>query len=155
MNPPVLIPDLTKLAEFAKTLLKKVQTQVPSEARVIALSGDLGAGKTTLVQLLATELGVTETVTSPTFTIMKKYQTGEGQSRFKNLVHMDAYRIESLSELRPLQLSPIFESADNLICIEWAEKIKPALPANTCYLNLKILENEAREITIMGGDYSH
>lgn len=69
-------------------------------ATVIALSGDLGAGKTTLTQELARQLGVTDTVISPTFVIMKEYAITRGP--YTQLVHIDAYRLESAAELERL-----------------------------------------------------
>jgi tRNA threonylcarbamoyladenosine biosynthesis protein TsaE len=113
---------------------------------VVALSGDLGAGKTTFVQTLAKELGVTDTVTSPTFTIMKSYATTS--QWFENLVHLDVYRLEDINETTPLRLSEILKMPNTLVCIEWAEKIKEILPANTIYVDIKSLPNEVREITI-------
>jgi tRNA threonylcarbamoyladenosine biosynthesis protein TsaE len=115
-------------------------------ATVVALSGDLGAGKTTFVQTLAKELGVTDTVTSPTFTIMKSYATTS--QWFENLVHLDVYRLEDINETTPLRLSEILKMPNTLVCIEWAEKIKEILPANTIYVDIKSLPNEVREITI-------
>ncbi len=150
MENSILVTSLSELATFAKNLLEKIQKSGDGDqAKVIALSGDLGAGKTTLVQLLAKELKILDIVTSPTFTIMKRYETGEGQF-IKELVHMDAYRIESALELRPLHLEPIFKSPGTLICIEWAEKISQVLPKNTLYLSINLLDNDVREITITG-----
>ena len=106
------------------------------QAVVLALSGDLGVGKTTFVQFLAKELGIEELVTSPTFTIMKRYETTS--KKFHTMVHMDAYRLESESELEPLQFNELAKLPNTLLCIEWAEKIKNSLPKNTIYFSLEI-----------------
>lgn len=146
-----MVNGLGEMESAAKKLLNILAADlVSNRATIVAISGDLGAGKTTFVQYLAKELGILETVTSPTFTIMKIYQTKEG-CEFARLVHMDAYRIDSLEELRPLQLSEIFLEENTLVCIEWAEKIKDFLPANTIYLSFETISENSRLITITGG----
>lgn len=94
-------------------------------ATVLALSGELGAGKTTLTQAIATVLGVTESVVSPTFVIAKWYTPTKGD--FTTLVHIDAYRINDESELGPLGFASLLLSPKTLIVIEWPEKIPLAL----------------------------
>ena len=95
-------------------------------ATVLTLQGDLGAGKTTLTKAVAKELGITETVVSPTFVIAKFYElSGEG---FKSVVHVDAYRIESLDELKPLGWEMIIQQPNTLVIVEWPERIREALP---------------------------
>lgn len=148
MENKVTINNLEELSLFAKDFLDLlVTTSQKNEAFVVALSGDLGAGKTTFVQQLAKELGIAETVNSPTFTIIKTYPAANNQS-FKQLVHMDAYRIEELDELRPLRLEEVFRAGETLVCIEWAEKINAVLPKGTIYLDFKNKTGETREITI-------
>ena len=100
------------------------------------------------MQSLAAELGVEETVVSPTFVVMKKYAT-EHQD-FAQLVHIDAYRIEAEDEMRPLRFSEELQQADSLIGIEWAERIKALLPAHTMYLSFEITD-DARVITLSYG----
>jgi tRNA threonylcarbamoyladenosine biosynthesis protein TsaE len=122
------------------------QTNLSSEAAVvIALSGDLGAGKTTFIQQLAEILGVSESVTSPTFVIMKSYATTD--ATFENLVHMDAYRIEDDSELTPLNFSEVLAQPKTLLCIEWAERISAFLPAHTIKMDLEALPHGKHQLT--------
>ena len=90
--------SLKETRKLAETFLEKLKAQ--KEAIVIGLSGDLGSGKTTFVQAVAKELGITEHVTSPTFVIMKKY--GIKHSHFNTLVHIYAYRLDFVAELQPL-----------------------------------------------------
>ncbi len=143
----VIIENLTELENFASQLLTDLMKKTTvKQATIMALSGDLGAGKTTFVQLLAKQLGVKEMVTSPTFTIMKLYDIPDN-SNFRKLIHMDAYRIEDISELAPLQFAGLMDDKNNLLCIEWAEKIQVVLPASVIKLDIQILENEKREIT--------
>ncbi len=113
------------------------------KATVVALQGDLGAGKTTLTQALAQALGVTETVVSPTFVIAKFYQLHD--NAFENMVHMDAYRIESLDELIPLGWQKIVQQPNTLIVVEWPEKIADALPLDSHHFSISH-EGEYRRI---------
>ena len=116
-------------------------------AAVLALHGDLGAGKTTFMQTLARVLGVGEQVTSPTFVVMKKYETDH--DTFKALVHIDAYRIEDIDEMRPLRFAEELEKKESIIGIEWAENIESLLPEHTLHINFTI-EGDQRIITIDG-----
>lgn len=137
----VEVGDLTKVA---KEVVAVISNKTDDKAQVLALHGDLGAGKTTFMQVLALELGVTEVVTSPTFVIMKQYLTSGAPA---NLVHIDAYRIEDLDEMRPLGFDNLLNEPNTLICIEWAEKIAPLLPESTIHLKF-INEGEKRRIIL-------
>jgi tRNA threonylcarbamoyladenosine biosynthesis protein TsaE len=140
------IRNTTELTEFAQHLLVELSNQVSTtSATIIALHGDLGAGKTTFVQALATQLGVSETVTSPTFVVMKSYETNN--EVFTHLVHIDAYRIEHTDEMRQLGFSGVVSSPGTLVCIEWAEKIATLLPHNAVHLELTTTGDETRTIT--------
>ncbi len=113
---------------------------------IIALEGDLGAGKTTFTQQLAKYFGVEETVNSPTFTIMKQYDLNH--ENFDTLIHIDAYRLESESETKPLYFEEIFKQPRTVICVEWPEIIANILPANIVWLKIEIGENEIRLVTM-------
>ena len=110
---------------FAQHILEVLPQK--EDATVVALYGELGAGKTTFVQALARRLGIFEYVTSPTFLIMKTYDIKE-HPHFKTLVHIDAYRVEDKRELAVLRLNELFADPHNLICIEWAGRIEELLP---------------------------
>ena len=114
--------------------------------RVIALHGDLGAGKTTFVQQLGQVLGVTDPITSPTFTIMNRYETSH--TVWHTLLHMDAYRIEEIAELTPLHFNELLTKPNTIFCIEWAELIADALPVYTTHLTLSTGVHEDRSVTI-------
>ncbi len=114
-------------------------------ATVVALHGDLGAGKTTLVQAIARTLGVTETVTSPTFVVMKQYEIEHAD--FTTLVHIDAYRIETTDEMRPLGFAQLLAEPRTLICIEWAERIATLLPDTTVHMSLELNADGTRTLT--------
>lgn len=96
-----------------------------SEATLVCLSGHLGAGKTTFVQAVAKHLGVVEEITSPTFVIMKQYPLRHAP--WSQLIHIDAYRLESGSELQMLDFEKLVADPRNIILIEWPENVKEIL----------------------------
>lgn len=139
---------VTTLADWdSVTAFVLAQTKAANQATVISLSGDLGVGKTTFVQFLAKALGVTEVVTSPTFTIMKGYELPLNQS-FEHLIHMDAYRIDDLAELTPLRFVELLAMPKTLFCIEWAEKISAALPADVIKIQINHIKEDERQVSI-------
>ena len=109
---------------------------------VVLLSGDLGAGKTTFTQFVFKELGVEESVTSPTFAILKSYQ-----GKFK-LHHFDTYRI-GVEEAIEAGFDEIFQEEDSVIFVEWSENIKQLLPDQTIKINIKYLTENEREFEIL------
>lgn len=126
---------------FAKDLLGEISKQSLDRATILDLIGGLGAGKTTLTQMLGSELGVAETMQSPTFVLMKIYKTKN--TKFKNLIHIDAYRIEHIEEVKILGLENIFADKNNLVCVEWSEKIKGVMPESAIKVECELLENDA------------
>ena len=113
-----------ELSSVAKEVLSLLETS-EDKATIMAFYGELGAGKTTLVQAIATELGVEELVTSPTFVIAKWYRTTTGN--FYTLVHIDAYRIEKEEELSTLGFDKLLREPKALVIVEWPEKIPNTL----------------------------
>ncbi len=133
------VADLEPMAEDVLSRLG----QIEAGAAVLALHGDLGAGKTTFTQTLAKSLGVTESVTSPTFVIMKGYELLE--QNWDTLIHIDAYRIEEIDEMRPLGFDTLLADKGNIMCIEWAENISELLPENTLHLYF-MMDGENRTV---------
>lgn len=126
-----------ELPAVVRDLLATVVATPTPGATLVTLSGDLGAGKTTLVQTLGQILGVTETITSPTFVVMKQYPITHEQ--FDTLVHIDAYRFETEAEAGPLNLAALFTTPRTLICLEWPERLPTlvrATPHHACTLAL-------------------
>lgn len=135
--------SLSDTQNFARSFLQKLKPK-EGAGTVLALSGDLGSGKTTFTQFLAKELGVKDQLTSPTFVIEKKYQCGSGQE-FKNLIHLDCYRLNDSSELLRLDWLEIINKPENLIVIEWPERVADLLPPDTLKLSFYFInENERR-----------
>jgi tRNA threonylcarbamoyladenosine biosynthesis protein TsaE len=110
---------------------------------VIALSGDLGAGKTCFIQGLAAGLGVEGPVTSPTFIMI-----AEHAGRLP-LYHVDLYRTESLGEIRRLGLEELLDGP-GITAIEWAEKAEPLLPARAIRVTIRGAGDEPRAVEIEG-----
>jgi tRNA threonylcarbamoyladenosine biosynthesis protein TsaE len=110
---------------------------------VVALTGELGAGKTCFVQGVARGLGVGAPATSPTFVLINEYQ-----GRLP-IHHVDAFRTASLHELMDLGLPELFED-DGVTLIEWADKLEPLLPPRTIHVDITGVGDEPRRITIRG-----
>lgn len=119
---------------------------------VFVLSGNLGAGKTKLLQGLAKGLGVKERVNSPTFNILKIYKITENKNLLKQGIkvfcHIDAYRLESEKDLISLGISEFFSQSEVVTAIEWAEKVKKIWPKNARVIKIKSLTEKKREINI-------
>ncbi len=105
---------------------------------VVALSGPLGAGKTTFTQVLATELGIRETPQSPTFSLLRTYRIPKGINGVSRMVHVDAYRIEDESDLLPLDLDAELEDGKTFLMIEWPEKISRWIQRRSAVISLSI-----------------
>lgn len=147
--PTIVTGKPVDMAAVAANILSKIDKK--DTATVLALHGELGAGKTTLVQALAKTLGITEEVTSPTFVIMKQYDTRAKNTDFLTMVHIDAYRIEDPKEMEVLGFAELLKTPRQLICIEWAENIEKLLPRNYIDIKIEIIGPDGgRQVTIYG-----
>jgi len=115
-------------------------------AVVVALDGDLGSGKTTFSQFIGEALGVRDAIQSPTFLIEKIYELFD--KPWKHLVHIDAYRLDREEELLHLGWKEIISRQDNLVLVEWAEKVKGILPDGAIHISFKHISETEREIEI-------
>lgn len=111
----------------AQDFMKELAVRHETGPCVILFSGNLGAGKTTFIQTLAKQLGVTEQITSPTFTMMRRYVIPENKT-FEQLYHFDLYRIEDVSELDRIGWSEALSDPKGLVCVEWPERAGDRLP---------------------------
>lgn len=117
---------------------------------ILGLVGDLGAGKTTFVQLLAKHLGITERVTSPTFNLQKLYELPMSINGIERLLHVDAYRLKSILELEDIGFFEYLTDDKTLAVVEWANQI-PELLDNQNYLPILftgIDNHDCREIEL-------
>ncbi len=136
------------LKEILKIPLSK-QTCLPvRQALIIALSGNLGAGKTTFARGFLRVAGVRSKITSPTFTLIKNYSINK-LSNYKKIYHIDCYRIHKLKELIDFGLKELFENPKNIILIEWPERIQRALPKNIIKVKFKYGKKENERIIII------
>ena len=131
------------------TNTQKIARDLTSDLKsgiVIALFGDLGSGKTTFTQGIGQKLGV-KRITSPTYTIMREYQI-KNHSPIQKLFHVDLYRFKTISQDTLLDLQEIWSDPQNLVVIEWSEKIDKFLPQNTTKVFFEIINENKRKITI-------
>jgi len=139
-----------KLGEnLAKKIIKLSQKK---GALIIALSGDLGAGKTTFVQGLAKGLEIKEKITSPTFVLMKKFQIRKNlrldSQKFASFFHIDCYRIQRPEEILNIGFKEIISNSQNIVVIEWSEKIEEILPKNNIKIKFDFMGQNTRKIVV-------
>jgi len=145
---------------LAKKLADKIGGSKPqSHAVVIALEGELGAGKTTFVKGFAHALGIKSRITSPTFLLMRKFEIRNPKfekkskfqilnSKFCNLIHIDAYRLRDHRDLAPLGIKEILAEPTNIVLIEWADRVKKILPRKYIQVHIDHIARDVRQIKI-------
>lgn len=131
----VVLKNLKETESFGKEFADKL-----NPGSVVALIGPLGAGKTTLTKAIAKGLGVTETLSSPTFTIVCEYETGR-----MPLYHFDVYRVHDEDELFEMGFEEYFRKG-GVCLIEWADLVLDLLPKDTIVLNLDYGKDEEERI---------
>lgn len=138
-----------KAGEFMETILARLKAgkhgETEERAALVCLWGDLGSGKTTFTQGIAKKLGVKETVNSPTFLVMKKYVLA-GENKGINLYHFDLYRISKAEEMLDLGWKEIIADKNNLVVVEWPDKIVEILPPWRIDLKFDLISENARRI---------
>lgn len=123
---------------FAREVLKEKSKK---HALVISLEGDLGAGKTTFTQGFGKFLGIKERIQSPTFVIMRKYHP-------HNFIHVDAYRLK-FKDFKVFSWKNFVKDKNNIILVEWGNKIKNILPKNSLRIIFKHAKNSNERIIII------
>ena len=132
-------------------LVSRALAQLPHKtdtATILALRGNLGAGKTTFTQALARELGITETVQSPTYVLMKSYPIS--YKHLTTLVHIDAYRLETPEQFADLAPERFLHDPATLVVVEWPERVEGALPQPDLVLNFSADDSSEGERYIGG-----
>lgn len=136
---------ITKSAEETQELGKKL-AQKYQDGGILALFGDLGAGKTTFTQGFAQGLGIENKIISPTFIVMRQYPLSKNQAHF---YHIDLYRLDQINQLEEIGLSEIFTNPKNIALIEWAEKLDDLLPKNAIKIRFNQISENGRETEII------
>lgn len=131
--------------EFAKKLIG---------GKVIALHGDLGGGKTTFTQGIAKGLGIKKRIISPTFIVLRTYKLKTENLKQKTTLknsklfyHIDLYRIENKSDIEGLGIEEILKNPENIVVIEWAERLGDLLPNKRIDVYFEYIDEEKRKIT--------
>ncbi|NOY35514.1 MAG: tRNA (adenosine(37)-N6)-threonylcarbamoyltransferase complex ATPase subunit type 1 TsaE [bacterium] len=147
MTKTIITNSAEETRKLAENLAEKITASpVGSGAAVIALTGDLGSGKTAFTQGFAKALGVKEKITSPTFVIQKNYKLQT--KNHKLLIHIDAYRIKDPKEIIGLGWEEMISNPPNIIIMEWAERIKKILPQKHIQINFEHLGGDKRRIKV-------
>ena len=130
--------------EFSLTEINEVAAQVLARnpKKVILFNGEMGAGKTTFIKAFSKLLGVNDTMSSPTFSLVNEYQTTQSQKVF----HFDVYRIKSEDEALDMGIEEYLYSG-NWCFIEWSEKIPNLIPKEHSLITIKMLANGNRLLT--------
>ena len=152
MKKAIICKSALETQKVAKSIAKEIllSKRNRQKALVIALMGDLGGGKTTFIKGFAKGLGIKEKVLSPTFVILKKFSIFN--SRFSIFYHIDCYRLDSPQELFNLGFQEIISSPQNIVAIEWAEKVKRILPKDTIWLKFEFINQNTRKIIFRSKD---
>ena len=139
--------ETKKLGEdLAREILK---TEPKKEGSILALKGDLGGGKTTFLQGFAKGLRIQQKILSPTFVIIKRFKIDKyRKSPFRYFYHIDCYRIGEIKEILKLGLKEIISDPQNIVAIEWAERIRKILPKKTIWINFEFTGRMKRTIAI-------
>lgn len=146
------LDDLPDVAEQLKRLILDEESDGASPCTIVLFHGEMGAGKTTLIKEICSQMNVMDTVTSPTFALINEYNTETGRPVY----HFDFYRIGSLEEVFDLGYEEYFYSG-NLCLIEWPEKIAGLLPEKgsgelkIAWVSIEVIDKNARRVTFSDG----
>jgi tRNA threonylcarbamoyladenosine biosynthesis protein TsaE len=132
------IKSLKTINKAARQFIEQI-----GDGTVFAFNGTMGAGKTTFIKAICVELGVTETVNSPTFSIVNEYEAADGRI----IYHFDCYRINKIEEALEIGVEEYLYS-DNLCFIEWSENIASLLPDSVINVEITEVENGERDVVI-------
>lgn len=137
----IIIKSLDEIDKAAQEFVENM-----GDETVYAFYGDMGAGKTTFINALSKALGVESDATgSPSFSIINEYRS---DTTAELIYHFDLYRLENLEEAFDIGVEDYFDSGA-LCLLEWAERIEDILPDDTVKVNLKVLDDDSRELTVI------
>jgi len=138
----IRITQLPKIQQAAQQFIEQIK-----EPAVIAFLGEMGAGKTTFIKAICTELGVIDTVNSPTFAIVNDYETEDGS----NIYHFDLYRMEKAEEVLDIGFEDYLYSG-KWCFIEWPEIAEKYLPENVIKVKIEEIEKGERLVSFIDSE---
>lgn len=140
---------LSKSTEETQQFAEKFAKELKG-GDIVLLYGNLGAGKTTFVQGLAKGLGISHRIISPTFIILRTYSLGNKEKGIdiRNFYHVDLYRLQTDKEIEDIGLIDLMGKKENIVVIEWPEKLGLLMPKNAWQLKFKNNGEDEREITV-------
>lgn len=144
MRPRFIIKTYSASETMNLALLLGKEIRAYREPLVILLLGDLGAGKTVFAKGIGRGLGVEPTIHSPTFLLMKRYPLTH--TCYKNLWHIDCYRIRNAKELAGLGFQDIIRDPTNIVIIEWPERISRLIPKDAIIVSIAHAGGDTRRL---------
>lgn len=153
--------SLEDTKKFADLVLKDIfqikkeeseeKTKDKNSATILVLKGDLGSGKTAFTKCVGEILGIKDEITSPTFTIEKRYNIGGGDidlCGIETLIHIDAFRLESGNEILSIDFNKTLGDPKNLICFEWPEMVSDTdiLPKDAPIIEFEFVDENTRKM---------
>ena len=133
-----VLKDISDIDTAAKIFIEKFGNK-----KIFAFYGEMGAGKTTFIKAVCKSMGVTGTITSPTFSLVNEYKTDNGMT----IYHFDFYRIENIEEVYDFGYEDYFYS-DKMCFIEWPELVETLLPEDVVEVKISADDNEQRLISV-------
>jgi tRNA threonylcarbamoyladenosine biosynthesis protein TsaE len=126
----------TKSEQETKQLAREIASKLKG-GEILALSGELGAGKTTFVKGLAEYFNMADEVSSPTFTLIQEYGIDNSKYPIFSLIHIDCYRLDNGEELIEIGIQDYLDEPDSVVIIEWAEKVKSIIPKKATWVEFQ------------------
>ena len=133
--------------KIATDLVGKIKSFKVDEAIVVALEGELGAGKTVFVKAFAKALGIKDKIKSPTFVLIKKYKIPKTDG---HMYHLDCYRLRDGKDLMILGIQDFLRESHNIVFIEWSERVKKILPSRHIKVHIDHIDQHTRKLRISG-----
>lgn len=138
---------ISRSEKDTEALAAKLASELP-RGSVLAMHGNLGAGKTVFARGFARALGITEPISSPTFTIVQEYPCRNGM-----FFHLDLYRIDNSDAALAFGIDEFLDTVDSVTLLEWSERITDLLPPNTIHIRLESTDHpNERQITVIWPD---
>lgn len=139
----------TKNEEQTRAVGRYIGRWILRGGMILTLNGNLGAGKTTLVKGIAEELGITDHITSPTFSLMNIYPIPEPKKDMQKLIHVDTYRLETTEDLVDIGIEEYLGEKNTVCIVEWPEKIAPLLTQkNVLHITIEQTSGDTRIISM-------